>query len=72
MPNQLRNDRSQRISRVGAHDELRESARLLPPHDLLGRRSLAARQYRERVHRPHCRRIRIRWGRRRRRLMFTM
>ena len=49
MSGQLGDDRSERISGVGADNEVGEAAVLLPPQDLLGGRRRVAREYRERV-----------------------
>ena len=49
MSGQLGDDRSERISGVGADNEVGEAAVLPPPQDLLGGRRRVAREYRERV-----------------------
>lgn len=51
MSGQLGDDRSERISGVGADNEVGEAAVLPPPQDLLGGRRRVAREYRERVRR---------------------
>lgn len=51
MSGQLGDDRSGRISGVGADNEVGEAAVLPPPQDLLGGRRRVAREYRERVRR---------------------
>jgi hypothetical protein len=51
MSGQLGDDRSERISGVGADNEVGEAAVLPPPQDLLGGRRWVVREYRERVRR---------------------
>jgi hypothetical protein len=51
MSGQLGDDRSERISGVGADNEVGEAAVLPPPQDLLGGRRRVAREYQERVRR---------------------
>src|SRR5487761_283272 len=51
MPGQLGDDRSERISGIGADNEVGEAAVLPPPQDLLGGRRRVAREYQERVRR---------------------
>jgi hypothetical protein len=51
MSGQLGDDRSERISGVGADNDVGEAAVLPPPQDLLGGRRRVAREYQERVRR---------------------